>query len=188
MAHNDYESLACLPGDFQITTTPPVIPLTPSNEVITPLPTGSIGDYLWYDTNGNGVPDGGEPPVTTDAVIDLYQDTNNNGQVDPGEPILAVTIVDSSGFYSFNNLAPGNYVVKAEEQTVLAPPSSPNAGDPGRMVATTGSEHGVNLAAGQNYTLADFGFIEGAEMAGTVFHDVNHNGVLESGEPGICLA
>jgi len=151
---------------------------------------GSIGDRLWYDNDGDeigpaGTPgggDAGEPYVAVGGVLSLYYDTNANGDVDPGEPIVAVALSDGVGSYLFDNLPPGNYVVKAEEQQVPAPPSSPNAGQIGVMVATTGSTHAVSLAASQDYTQADFGFIEASEMEGHVFYDVNGNGILDAGE------
>ena len=129
---------------------------------------GSIGDRLWYDDDGDGIgpagtpggTDTGEPYVAVGGVLNLYYDSNGNGAVDPGEPIVAVAFSDAVGYYLFDNLPPGNYVVKAEEQQIPAPVSSPHAGQIGYMVASTGSSAGVSLSGNQAYTQADFGFIE----------------------------
>ncbi|RIL10424.1 hypothetical protein DCC79_08055, partial [bacterium] len=154
---------------------------------------GQIGDFAWYDKDGDLVQDGPPEPGCVDTgmnecgapatTIVLYQDTNNNNQIDPGEPIVAVTVTDADGAYLFDNLPPGNYVVKADTQQVPAPATSANAGQIGLMNATTGSSKAVDLTVGNmtNYT-ADFGFIEGAKVEGHVFHDIDHNGVLDSSE------
>ena len=63
---------------------------------------------------------------------------------------------------------------------VPAPAGSPNAGQIGRMVTTTGSQIGRAIVCAptcNNVTDADFGFIEAATVEGTVYHDVNHDGV-----------
>ncbi|MBK7781193.1 MAG: DUF11 domain-containing protein [Ardenticatenia bacterium] len=155
--------------------------------------TGQIGDFAWYDKDGDQVQDGPPEPGCVDTgtnecgapatTIVLYEDTNNNNQIDPGEPIVAVTVTDSDGAYLFDNLPPGNYVVKADTQQVPAPASSANAGQVGLMNSTTGSSKAVDLTVGNmtNYT-ADFGFIEAAKIEGHVFHDIDHNGLLDSGE------
>ena len=144
---------------------------------------GRIGDYVWYDLNGDKIQNNsaGEVPVPN-AVVTLYGDTNNNGELDAGEPILGFTTTSNSGAYLFDNLPPGNYIVKVEEQEVLTPPSSPNPGLPARMQASTGTKKAVALAAGQDYTAADFGFLEVAKVEGHVFYDANGNGVLDPSE------
>lgn len=53
------------------------------------------------------------------------------------------------------------------------------------MVPTTGEQTFTLTAANPNVTTADQGFIEGALLEGHVFHDVDHNGVLNIGEPGL---
>ncbi len=146
---------------------------------------GSIGDFAWYDNNGDKIQDGGAETGAPDTTIVLYYDVNGDSAIDPNDVIVAVDVTDNAGAYLFDNLPPGKYIVKADEQQVPAPPSSANAGQIGKMVATTGSKKVVVLTANQDYTLADFGFIEAAEVEGTVFHDVNHSSVLDSGEPGL---
>ncbi|MGB0383921.1 MAG: SdrD B-like domain-containing protein, partial [Ardenticatenaceae bacterium] len=68
-----------LPGDAQAHT----IPLTG---------TTTIGDFVWYDVNGNGIQDEGEPGVE-DVVCVLCRF---------GEDVpVATTTTDANGFYSF---------------------------------------------------------------------------------------
>jgi fimbrial isopeptide formation D2 family protein/uncharacterized repeat protein (TIGR01451 family) len=160
---------------------------------------GSIGDFLWYDTNGNGLADetdfsGGPRPVPNGTVV-LYTDANANGHVDPEDSIIRVEVTgDGSpayplapnrlpGQYLFENLPPGNYISKVSEQEV----PSPTSGITSTMIVTTGEYLPVTLGTGpgqsmQNLT-SDFGFIEAALVEGLVFHDVNQNGVFDSSEP-----
>ncbi len=140
----------------------------------------SIGDRLWYDNNANEIIDGGEGPIVGVTLL-LYTDTNANGKKDVTEPIHAFTVTDGNGLYLFDNLAPGSYVVDVDESTV----PSPSDGSFDKMIATTGDKRAVTLTAGQHDTNADFGWVEGALVGGSVFHDVNHNGVKDSGEPGL---
>ncbi|MCB0215418.1 MAG: DNRLRE domain-containing protein, partial [Chloroflexi bacterium] len=142
---------------------------------------GSIGDTTYYDDNGNGVQDGLEA-VATAVVVTLFYDINGNGEFDLGDPLIGILETDGSGTYTFDNLPPGTYFVKAEEQTVESP-STP--GLYGTMVPTNGEGIGVSLAPSQDFVDADFGFIEAARVEGHVFHDVSNNGVRDPGEPGL---
>ena len=63
----------------------------------------SVGDYVWWDVNRNGVQDKGESPIQ-DVVVTLYQADGTTKVTD--------TKTDDKGFYSFTDLAPGqNYVI-----------------------------------------------------------------------------
>ncbi|OQB28039.1 MAG: Serine-aspartate repeat-containing protein D precursor [Chloroflexi bacterium ADurb.Bin180] len=62
---------------------------------------GSLGNYVWYDSNYNGIQDNGEPPVPG-VTVTLYSGT--------GTP-LATDVTDGSGLYLFEYLPPGDYYV-----------------------------------------------------------------------------
>ncbi|RLK54139.1 beta strand repeat-containing protein [Actinokineospora cianjurensis] len=62
---------------------------------------GSIGDFVWSDTNGNGLQDSGEPGVAG-VTLTLYSDT--------GTPITTTT-TDGDGKYHFGDLVSGTYYV-----------------------------------------------------------------------------
>ncbi len=158
--------------------------------------TGQIGDFAWYDTDSNGVADetnfmGGPRPVPNATVV-LYADLNGNGVVDDGELIIATyetcdgtveypcNVGQTPGYYLFEGLPPGDYIVKVSEQEV----PSPVSGNIGVMITTTGETYAVELTPGNMISLNnDFGFAELALVEGEVFHDVNSNGVLDGGEP-----
>jgi hypothetical protein len=50
-----------------------------------------IGDFVWRDTNGNGVQDAGEPGIANVAVTLT--------RTDPSSPLSAQTFTDANGFY-----------------------------------------------------------------------------------------
>ena len=63
--------------------------------------TSTIGDYVWNDTDRDGIQDAGEPGIS-DVTVDLYDCAGN--QID-------TTTTDANGFYSFEVDA-GDYYVE----------------------------------------------------------------------------
>ena len=110
----------------------------------------SIGDYVWDDQNGDGK-QGSEFDVGINGVvIELYKDgiwqenftTQNNP--DTGD----------SGWYLFENLDAGNYVVKVADSNF----------ESGRALysyalTTDNNPLSVHLAEGEAYSGADFGYV-----------------------------
>ncbi len=72
-----------------------------------PVPTYSLGNRVWADTNDSGTIDGGETGIGG-VVVNLYQVT---GGVPGATPIRTLT-TDAGGYYLFDNLPPGDYVVE----------------------------------------------------------------------------
>ncbi|NNM00927.1 MAG: hypothetical protein HKO62_09275, partial [Gammaproteobacteria bacterium] len=60
-----------------------------------------LGDFVFLDENSNGVPDPGEAGFEG-VVVELY-----DGQLN----LLATTITDADGIYTFTGLEPAAYVV-----------------------------------------------------------------------------
>ncbi len=140
---------------------------------------GSIGDYVWWDDNRNGVPDGGEMPIAN-AVVLLYFDANGDGILNPAEGDYQVdfTMTDANGAYSFANLPPGPYLVEVYDDSITTDGNR-------NIVPTTAPVQYVNLAAGQTYLDADFGYYVGARVAGSVFHDDDRNAIFDVNENGL---
>jgi len=61
------------------------------------LVVSELGDYIWYDINGNGIQDGGEPGLAGVKVTLRILYPN-------GSEIVMHTVTDSSGRYRFANL------------------------------------------------------------------------------------
>lgn len=67
-----------------------------------PLAKSGLGDYVWKDTNQNGIQDAGEAGVGG-ITVTLYGPD--------GTTVLGTTTTDASGYYNFANLTAGSYVV-----------------------------------------------------------------------------
>jgi hypothetical protein len=66
------------------------------------LQTGVIGDYVWLDSNGNGLQDAGEPGVAG-VEVTLFNAANDD--------VVDTTTTDNDGNYSFTDVAAGDYYV-----------------------------------------------------------------------------
>jgi uncharacterized repeat protein (TIGR01451 family)/gliding motility-associated-like protein len=71
-------------------------------------PLGSIGDYVWKDTDNDGVQDMDETGLSG-VILQLYA-ANTDGT--PTGGVLKTDTTDTNGFYLFSGLTLGNYVVK----------------------------------------------------------------------------
>lgn len=71
----------------------------------------TISGYKWNDQNQDGLRQPTEPKL---AGWTIFIDSNANGQLDPGE---TSTTTDTSGNYSFGNLAPGDYSICEVQQS-----------------------------------------------------------------------
>ena len=119
---------------------------------------------------------------------EVYNDLNGNGSLDSGEPglagwtvnllnsasqVVATTTTDSHGDYSFTITTTGTYTVQEVLQsgyTVTAPASGTYA---------------ETLASGQSIAGLNFGNFQSVTLGGEVYNDLNDNGALDSGEPGL---
>ncbi len=75
----------------------------------------SLGNRVWLDdgTGGgvadNGVQDGTEVGIAN-VVVNLYEDNDNNGV--PDGPAIGTTTTDANGYYRFDDLNAGGYIVE----------------------------------------------------------------------------
>ncbi len=128
---------------------------------------GSIKGTVFNDVNGNGALDAGELGLAGQMV---YVDLNGSGQYESADPSATT---DANGNYIINGVTPGTpYTVRE----VLQPGSR----------ETTAPSGPVTVSAGQTVTIADFGVAQSpGAISGKVFDDLNANGVLDAGEPGL---
>ncbi len=137
-----------------------------------PPPTGEIGDYVWYDANGNGVQDSGEAGIPGVTVT-------------LGGAASASTTTDANGAYLFSGLAAGSYTVTVAAPAGYVATPSGLGGDPN--LDSNGSPASVTLATNSSvdHTI-DFGYTKNVGKIGDyVWYDANGNGIQDSGEPGI---
>lgn len=156
-----------------------------------PAVTQSLGNTVWLDnglgggTAANGIQDGTEPGVSG-VTVTLY---NAAGTV-----ILGSTTTDASGKYLFNNIPAGTYVVGFSLPAGMRfSPKGALATDLNSDVNLTGASAGktdaVTVAAGNNIVYVDAGIYPTtstvASLGDRVWNDLNHDGVQNTGEPGI---
>ncbi|HPH91705.1 MAG TPA: SdrD B-like domain-containing protein [Ferruginibacter sp.] len=110
-----------------------------------------IGDYLWFDLDGNGR-QGTQEPGVSGMQIRLYNSSGIN---------IASTGTDANGMYSFNNIPPGNgYYVRFSKPAgyVFTPQNMGGANLSDNSKAdTSGQSVSFNLTAGNIITTIDAG-------------------------------
>ncbi|TAK53410.1 MAG: hypothetical protein EPO24_14380 [Bacteroidetes bacterium] len=118
---------------------------------------GSICGVKFEDVNGNGARDIGEPGLPGWTI--LLQG-----------PVTQFTQTDANGNYCFTSIPPGYYIVNEAPQTGWK---------------QTKGGYSFILPSGASNDTCDFGNYEYGSISGTMFHDKNGNGIIESGEYGI---
>ncbi len=128
----------------------------------------------WYDADNDGVRDPEEPLL---GNITILIDRINDGTIDYTTVTMADdpnTHDDETGMYWLTGLLPGVYAIREQRSGTLAQTS------PYPQPA-----HVITLGAGESLTGLDFGNVEGASIHGRKWNDINGNGALDPGEPGI---
>ncbi|MFK7905619.1 MAG: SdrD B-like domain-containing protein, partial [Chitinophagales bacterium] len=73
------------------------------------LGSNTIGNRVWHDENQNGIQDEGEKGIA-DVSLVLWADSDGD-EIPDWEGFLGVAKTDEEGYYSFDGLGPGNYLV-----------------------------------------------------------------------------
>ncbi len=131
----------------------------------------SISGSLWEDTNADGTFDASETDIFAGVTVNLYDADGN---------VIATTVTDASGNYSFDNLPPGIYTVSVDDTDESLLGYWHSLGLDSEPSTTV-----VDASAG-SVTDVDFGYyIEGASLGNFVWNDTNEDGIQDAGEPGI---
>ncbi|MCI5156851.1 MAG: hypothetical protein D3906_00120 [Candidatus Electrothrix sp. AUS1_2] len=135
--------------------------------------TGTIGDRIWNDADGDGVQDMGESGIGGITVI-LKDSSGNPVKDSNGVAITATTNPDGS--YLLTDVPPGTgYIVE-----VSNPPSG--------ATSTAGDNTTVDVAAGETILTADFGYRFSSTPTSNIgdtisyWNDVDDDGEVDSGE------
>ena len=132
------------------------------------VPSGSIGDRVWFDVNGNGVQDAGEPGMIGWTVTLLGSGS-----------YVASQTTSANGAYVFTGLSSGSYRVCVQPRQGYVPSWDLD----GVLTANCAV---VNLTPGSVRTDADFGYAQPLGSIGDlVWSDANGNRVPDTGEPGL---
>jgi uncharacterized repeat protein (TIGR01451 family) len=144
---------------------------------------------VYIDTNNNGTPDAGEAGIA--GVTVTLSGTATTGADICSVIATCIATTDASGNYSFTKLLSGSYTL-TETQPPAYGDGKESAGTPAGTVnnsafgatAATNMIASIPLLAGQGGVGYNFGELLGS-ISGTVYNDVNANGLLDTGEPGI---
>lgn len=154
-------------------------------------PAVSVGDFVWVDSDGDGVQDEGEPGI--EAVTLTLTGPDGEPVVDVnGDPVDPVQ-TDAEGKYSFDLLpvlpAGERYTVTIDsESPAVAPyvPTKTEAGTPATDSSTGTAESGDLVDNGDNDPTLDFGFVTPSVSVGDyVWVDANKDGIQDAVEGGI---
>lgn len=140
---------------------------------------GSIGDFVWEDNNGNGIQDQGESGLANIKIT-------LSGMNLLGDQVNKSVVTDANGKYLFDALTPGEYWLDIE---------LPNRYD--FTFANIGSDRSIDsdvlggqisdirLNSGQTITDLDIGLLRRASIGDFVFNDFNGNGIQDMGDAGL---
>ena len=149
--------------------------------------TASLGNYVWFDENGNGLQDADEDGVN-DVRVELYK-------ADDLETLVGFETTapkdGEDGYYLFTDLEPGDYVVKfiAPEGNVLTVQDvegnntdATDTDNDSDADTDTGFSHVITLSPGEEDLRIDAGLYAPLSLGNFVWDDVNNNGVFDDGE------
>ncbi|WP_459926553.1 SdrD B-like domain-containing protein [Flavobacterium covae] len=108
-----------------------------------------IGGRVYRDNNNNGIFDGVDLGIAG-VTIDIYDDINKNGVVDGTDLLLTTVTTGVGGFYTVNNLLPGDYNIRiADTGNIIG----------GSAISTTGgSTQSEELSISKSNLTHDFGY------------------------------
>ncbi len=119
---------------------------------------GAVSGVVFQDENGNGIQDLTEGGITG-VTVTLTSGSSSTS-----------TTTGVGGAYTFTTVSPGAYIVSATT--------------PSGYVPTTATSQAISVASGGSSS-ANFGFIAQGVISGTVFDDLDGDGIQELGEPGV---
>jgi uncharacterized repeat protein (TIGR01451 family) len=147
----------------------------------------ALGDKVFTDFNANGIQDSGDTGIAGLTVTLL--DASGHPTDGHGNAVVTTGTTDANGLYHFTDLRPGSYEVQFmtpsgdvftrqfASGTTTALDSNANP--------TTGIAPAVTLVSGQVDNTIDAGVYKPVTISGTVFTDLNDNGVQDAHDTGI---
>ncbi len=166
---------------------------------LVPTGTASLGDYVWFDYNGDGIQNESPYDGVNGVSVELYID-NGDGTPGVGDTMVAVTATADDvngipGHYRFDGLAPGvPYYVKFSFPASATGFTGVNQGGDDTVDSdanpTTGYGQITVLTAGQYDPSHDAGITlpnGGLSLGNQVWLETDNDGIFEpqNGETGI---
>jgi len=151
---------------------------------------GSIGNYVWLDSNGDGLQDRSERGINHIAVC--LEDDQGNAVLDAnGTPRCIET--NASGYYRFEGILPAAYVVVFSVPTDMSLTPFPQEGsdraidsDPLESINGRATAE-VSVGLGSHILTVDMGLVSNntASIGDFVWIDEDEDGIFDSSEEGL---
>ncbi|MCE2790464.1 MAG: hypothetical protein LW630_11200 [Saprospiraceae bacterium] len=150
-----------------------------SDQAVVARIAGETGGYVWHDLNGNGLQDGGEPPLQN-IQVSLFK---SNGE------FFEATTTDAGGHYTFQSILPGNYYCKYSAPSGYMGTyahkgneeiDSDMDGSFGPWTSSLITNDAIN-----ELEYFDAGFFLCVPVGDLVWYDINKNDIWDSNENGI---
>jgi len=132
-----------------------------------------LGDTVWYDHNGDGVQDAGEPPI---PGVRVFADLNDDGIWQTAEPAATT---DENGRYGIGGLIPGTYSIVVDTGTLVAGVT------PTYDLDGIGTPHAASVELAvldQFVSTVDFGYAPPVTIGDRMWFDENRDGIQNPGE------
>jgi uncharacterized repeat protein (TIGR01451 family) len=144
----------------------------PANDVIDLR--GTVGDRVWYDVDGDGVQDAGEPGIAGASVALTW--LGLDGVAGGGDDEIFTATTGADGLWSLTNLPAGNYTTAISNL-------------PNGLISQTFGANAFNIPAGQiNRSDLDFGYRGTGAIGNFVWLDLDNDAVQDVNEPGLAGA
>lgn len=141
----------------------------------------SIGDFVWEDTNKNGIQDDGEPGIGQVKVTLRSQGMANFQEL--------TTETDASGFYKISGIKPGVFDIAFGIPNGYTPTEKNKGVDKTRDsdIQEDGLIRNISIVSGRDDRAVDAGFfyVPNATIGDVVWEDLNGNGIQDANETGI---
>jgi protocatechuate 3,4-dioxygenase beta subunit len=146
---------------------------------------GSLGNYIWYDENRDGIQDANESGIVGISV-NLLDSTGNPALDENGNAMTTTT--DANGMYLFENLYANDYIVEVVTPFgyVVSPKDETDDNLDSDIDSSSKRTATITIASATHDMSSDAGlYIPYASVGDRVWHDLNRNGIQDGGEEGV---
>ncbi|MCS6975506.1 MAG: carboxypeptidase regulatory-like domain-containing protein [Gemmatales bacterium] len=137
----------------------------------------SLSGFVYVDADNDGVKSASELGITG-VTLTL------TGTDDLGNAVRMTAVTGGDGGYRFDNLRPGNYTVTQTQPDGYLD-GKEAVGSAGGSLSANDRISNITLSSGTQGTGYNFGELQPATLGGSVYSDLNNNGVREASESGI---
>ena len=151
-----------------------------SNSLAVPIVGSSLGDYVWYDRNANGIQDENEKGIAG-VKVKLLDGRGGNPVKNPANPTEDyVVTTDINGKYSFTKLNQGSYIVEFVKPNgfLTSDSAQGNSAVDSNIIDKDSSRTGtITLGVDEREVDVDAGFYTPI-ISGHIFDDGNGDGTV----------